>query len=55
MLVTAIAVECAERDAHNAKYAPTIPATCQVLPVAIESRRKTLRLLVAARFIAFTF
>jgi hypothetical protein len=48
--MTAIAVECADRAALNAKHAARIPPVCEVLPRAIESRAKTLRFVVAAGF-----
>ena len=41
--MTAIAVECADRDALNAKHAARIPAACKLLPTGIERRAKTLR------------
>ena len=50
MAITAIAFECADRDALNAKHAAKIPAICEMLPTAIESRAKTLRFVVAAGF-----
>jgi hypothetical protein len=53
MVMTAIAVECANRDASNAKHAARIPAVCKVLPTAIENRAKTLRLVVTAEFTDF--
>jgi hypothetical protein len=48
MAMTAIAVECADWDALNAKHAARIPAVCKALPAAIESRAKTLRFVMAA-------
>ena len=48
MAAMAMAGERVERDVVNAKYAATIPATCTVLPVAIESRAKTFRLVLSA-------
>jgi hypothetical protein len=48
--MTAVAVDCAVRDALKAKHAARIPAVCKILPTAIESRAKILRLVVAAGF-----
>lgn len=50
MAMTAIDVECAERDTLNAKHAVRIPAVCKLLPTGIESRAKTLRFVAAGRF-----
>jgi hypothetical protein len=41
--MTAIAAECADRDAFNPRYAPRIPVICKALPTGMESRTKTLR------------
>ena len=46
--MTAVAVDCAVRDALKAKHAARIPAVCKVLPTATESRAMILRLVVAA-------
>jgi hypothetical protein len=54
MAMTAIAVECADRDVLNAKHAARIPAVCKLLPTGIESRAKTLRFVVAGRFTDFS-
>ena len=48
--MTAIDVECAERDPPKAKQAARIPPICKMLPTAIESRAKTLRWVVASGF-----
>jgi hypothetical protein len=48
--MTAVAVDCAARDALKAKHAARIPAVCKILPTAIESRAKILRLVVASGF-----
>jgi len=50
MVMTAIAVECADWDALNANHAARIPAVCKALPTAIESRAKTLRFVMATGF-----
>src|ERR1019366_187376 len=50
MVMTAIAVECAERDALNAKHAARIPPICRLLPTAIERRAKTVRFVVSVGF-----
>jgi len=54
MLATATAVESVDREMINAKYAATIPAICKLLPVAIESRPNSLRLVPSPRFIVRT-
>ena len=48
--MTAIDVEWADRDALKAKHAAKIPAICNTLPRAIESRAITLRTVFAAGF-----
>ena len=53
--MTAVAVDCAARDALKAKYAASIPAVCKILPAAIESRAQILRLVVGAGFLDSAF
>jgi len=48
--MTAVAVECAERDALNTKHAARIPPACKVLPRAIETRANILRFVVVGGF-----
>jgi len=50
MVMTAIDVEWADRDALKAKHAAKIPAICKTLPRAIGSRAKILRTVLAAGF-----
>ena len=54
MLATATAVESVDREMIDAKYAATIPAICKLLPIAIESRPNSLRLVPSPRFIVLT-
>ncbi len=55
MVMAAIDVECADRDALNAQHATSIPAICKVLPTAIEIRAKTVRFMMAAGFMDSAF
>ena len=54
MLATATAVESVDREMINAKYAATIPAIGKRLPIAIESRPNSLRLVLSPKSTVLT-